>query len=218
MKLKAVIFLVAAAAVACAPAMAKNKPAPKPVVIKGESCEQNMECSWTTLNVSRTAETKASSWLDNKADYAAKNVLDGNPATAWCEGKPDTGKGESLRITFKEPVQITALLISAGYDKNADLFSKNSRVKKATLVLSDRSKYELRFGEHFIDMNDGKSSYQPIKTQSAITNSPQMFTIAANGAKPRKVSWMMLVIDEAVPGWKYKDTCISSIDIIPRAE
>jgi len=75
----------------------------------------------------------------------------------------------------------------------------------------------LRFGEHFIDMNNGKSSYQPLKTKSTITNSPQLFMLVPEGAKPRKVSWIMLVIDEAVPGWKYKDTCISTIDIIPKA-
>ena len=216
MRNRNLLMLFTALLLAAAPAAGKGKTAKaKPVVVEGESCEQNMNCSWPAANISGKAEIKASSVLENSKEYAAARVLDNNPDTAWCEGRPGTGKGESLRITFKNPQAVSAVLVSAGYDKNPDLFAKNSRIKKATLVLSDRTRYELRFSEHFIDMQSGKASYKPLKTRHEQPNSPQLFILAGEGKPAKKVSWMMLIIDEPVQGWKYQDTCMSTFDVIP---
>ena len=197
----------------------------EPTVIRGQSCEQNMACSQPALNVSPIASIRASSVLENKKTYAADNAIDADPEgpddmlygnlnTAWCEGDEDTGEGAFIRIAFDEPVAVSAIRLSAGYDKSADLFAKNSRLKKARLVLSNRAEFVLHFGEHFFDMENGDTSWKPMNTRGTIPNSPQLFRIVPHDAAPVRISWLMLVIEETVPGWKYRDTCISTIDLI----
>ena len=80
--------------------------------------------------------------------YAAANVSDGDPETAW--RVPGTGIGESLTLTFAVPVTVRQVAILPGYAKvdpvdGTDRFLQNRRVRAARLEFSDGSSMEVTF-------------------------------------------------------------------------
>src|SRR5947209_4168727 len=76
----------------------------------------------------RPARTWATSQLTsrNPLRYAAKNAFDGDRQTAWVEGAPGLGEGESLFLEFSKPVEVSGFLVVAGYARNATTLLENS--------------------------------------------------------------------------------------------
>jgi hypothetical protein len=77
-------------------------------------------------------------WTDPKShaeDGSATHTL-----TAWCEGKPDAGIGESLTITFTKPVVVPAVAVAAGVWNSDELFEGNNRPKTLEVLTSDGRK------------------------------------------------------------------------------
>lgn len=66
--------------------------------------------------------------------YPATNAIDGNPATAWAEGVPGNGEGESMHIQLAEYYGIMSIEIMAGYHKREDLYQRNSRPSAVTVT------------------------------------------------------------------------------------
>ena len=68
----------------------------------------------------------ASSYLPigSTASYEPANVLDGDLATAWAEGK---GAGETISFTFDDSYRIGGIVINVGYQKSDELYGANSR-------------------------------------------------------------------------------------------
>jgi hypothetical protein len=56
----------------------------------------------------------ATSVLGGVRDYGPQNLFDGNPATAWCEGAPGTGKGERIEIAFSRPQVVKTIMFMNG--------------------------------------------------------------------------------------------------------
>lgn len=50
------------------------------------------------------------------------------PKTAWCEGKPDEGVGETLTITFARPEQVDNIEIASGVWLTEKLFNANNQI------------------------------------------------------------------------------------------
>jgi len=75
-------------------------------------------------------EVKASSTLAHAADrYAPKNAWDGDPQTAWVEGKADEGIGETLTLLPTEPIAWPAgIAVTMGYARSDATWSENDRV------------------------------------------------------------------------------------------
>ena len=195
--------------------------------LQGQSCEQNLACDMPKSDLSRSARVTATSSLDNSSRYGPRNVIDkspdapsgqywGNPATAWCEGAPGMGLEETVRIDFAQPQPVALLTISAGYEKSLDLYTKNGRLREASLIFSDGSQYRLQFGAHFYDGSTLRQSSSPAGMRYPEMNSPQLFVIADEGQPPKVVDWLELSILKTAAGSKYSDTCISRIEITPR--
>ncbi len=84
----------------------------------------------------------ASSHLENdwnkfQENYLATYLGDDNPSTAWTEGKPDVGLGETVTVehTHLEDASSIRLEIRNGYQKSPSLFTRNARAKDVTLKL-----------------------------------------------------------------------------------
>ena len=77
-------------------------------------------------------------------------------------------------------------MIDNGYQKNADIYAKNSRVSRIDLAFSDgsRKSYELA----------DETGSQTLRLD-----------------RPVKASWVQLTIADIYPGWKYSDTAISRL-------
>jgi len=120
--------------------------------------------------------------------YAPKNVFDGKKTTAWFEGSPGDGIGEWMKITFSESKKMKKIGLIAGYPKTAKLFKQNNRIKAATLIFSNGDTQVLNF-------KDKKEM--------------QYFDIASDS----KTSYVKIVVNSVYRGSKYRDTCITEIDI-----
>jgi hypothetical protein len=63
------------------------------------------------------------------------------------EGVAGSGIGGWIELRFPETVEIHSVSLDIGYDKNADVFHKYNRIKRATLVLSTGEQIELDFAD-----------------------------------------------------------------------
>jgi hypothetical protein len=95
--------------------------------------------SWNRGKSATVTRAKASSTLASKAGaYVAANVIDGDGATAWCEGVAGNGAGEWIEISYPEPAEeycrLQGFAISSGYTKSATTFTANNRLAKITLA------------------------------------------------------------------------------------
>jgi hypothetical protein len=94
-------------------------------------------------------------------------------------------------LQFDSPRTIRGLTIRNGYDKSADIFAKNGRVKDI----------DLRF-----------SSGETIAATLSDQPGPQY--LALN--QPIEAKWIELIIRSVYPGSKYADTAINEISVDTR--
>jgi len=72
----------------------------------------------------------ASSVLTPKDAYHPAYLFDGRLDFGWVEGVDGPGAGESVTVTFDQPVTITAIELWNGYQRSKDHFKKNARAKR----------------------------------------------------------------------------------------
>lgn len=122
------------------------------------------------------------------ATYIPENVIDGNTSTCWVEGVPGYGVNEWIEVKLPKVMKVSKVSILNGYNKPGGSFHKNSRVKKASILLSDDNT------TYNIVLKDSQKfqtfSFPPILTDG-----------------------VMIFIGSVYPGTKWKDTCISEIRV-----
>ncbi|MBX4912786.1 NADase-type glycan-binding domain-containing protein [Rhizobium bangladeshense] len=120
--------------------------------------------------------------------YELDHLSDGRMSTAWVEGAPGDGIGETILMTFSRPTTARKLRLVNGYAKNADIFRKNNRVRTLQLTTSAGEIRTLHLSDN--------TSWQEFALSSA-----------------REIKWLMLKIISVYPGWKYQDTAISELRV-----
>jgi LysM repeat protein len=150
-------------------------------------------------NLTPLATVSASSHLptDHWGQYQSWMATDGALGTAWVEGVAGSGLGEWIELRFPGTVEIHAIRLDIGYDKSADVFYKNNRIKRVTLVFSTGEQIELGFAD--------KRGMQEISLARA--PGPAIETTSVK-----------VVIEEVFPGWKYDDTCLAEIEVWGRTK
>ena len=84
--------------------------------------------------------------------------------------------------------EIRQVAISNGYQKNSDLFAKNSRVREIEVVSSTGLVQKFRLEDR-------------MGTQLLVL------------ARPMKPEWLQIIIKSVYPGSKYTDTAISKLSL-----
>jgi hypothetical protein len=86
--------------------------------------------------------------------YQPGMALDGRRSTGWAVENDRHGVGEWLEIRWPEERTVTRVGIVVGYDKynpsrrdHPDMWTRNNRLKAATLVFSDGSRLRARFSD-----------------------------------------------------------------------
>lgn len=69
-----------------------------------------------------------------KLCHDAAALVDDKAETAWCEGSPGDGKGESITITFAKPETIGILFITPLFAKSFALAEQNNRLASIEIV------------------------------------------------------------------------------------
>jgi len=140
------------------------------------------------------ARVSSSSQLpsDRYGTYGPYAAIDGSPETAWVESVSGPGAGEWIQLTFPGAIELHALGLKVGFDKNADLFAKNNRIKKATLIFSNGEQTRL----HFED-----------------ARGMQEFSLVRAPGPNVETTSIKIIIDEVYPGTTYDDTCLAEIEV-----
>ncbi|MEO8700068.1 MAG: hypothetical protein ABI867_08495 [Kofleriaceae bacterium] len=63
--------------------------------------------------------------------------------SAWCEGKPDEGIGETVTITFAEPTRVDTISIAAGVHRTKGLFAANNQITELE-ISADKKTQKLK--------------------------------------------------------------------------
>jgi hypothetical protein len=116
-------------------------------------------------------------------------LFDGNRGAAWVEGAPGQGIGEWITVEFDAARLVRSIAIDNGYQKNDDIYYKNSRVSRMTLVFSS-----------------GERKILPLKDQFG----QQVFSFD----KPVRARWIQFIIEDVYPGSRYQDTAISKLSVV----
>jgi hypothetical protein len=140
------------------------------------------------------AEVSASSHLpsDRYGTYGPYAAIDGSKETAWVEGTSNSGVGEWIQLTFPGRIELHAVGFDVGFDRDADLFAKNNRVKRATLVFSNGERTT-------VDFEDSRGV--------------QDFAMVRAPGPNLETTFVKLIIDEVYPGTTYDDTCVAEIEV-----
>ena len=96
------------------------------------------ECSWYCGGGQDTNSASSSLMSAHGINYSPNNIHDLDFQTAWIEGVPGYGIGES--ITYHFPPQnprITEIIVVNGYVKSEQAWNDNSRVKKLKMYIGN---------------------------------------------------------------------------------
>jgi hypothetical protein len=113
-------------------------------------------------------------------------LFDGKQATAWVENDPESGLGQTITLDFGRERQVTGFDILNGYSKDEKTWVNNSRVRGATLTLSDGQSFGIELPD-VRDLNRFEFS-RPVSTAS-----------------------IAIRVDTVYRGAKYADTAISEL-------
>lgn len=133
----------------------------------------------------------ASSYLEEPQyglSHGTANLMDGDLSTAWVESAEGQGEGEAITLKLNGTYEVSGFTIYAGYQKNGDIYAKNSRPARITVIFSDGSSQSMELSD---------------------INGPQKITFG----KPVNTSSIRFVIDSVYPGNKYQDTAVSEISL-----
>jgi hypothetical protein len=145
-------------------------------------------------NLSAFAHPRASSALpsDRLGSYQAWSAVDGRAESPWCEGVDGPGTGQWLELLVESPLEATRIRLANGYSYDDELYTRNSRVKRATFIFSSGERLEWLF--------DDTSGWQEVPLARA--PGPNM-----------TISGVTILIEEVYPGSVYDDTCIGEVEI-----
>jgi hypothetical protein len=120
--------------------------------------------------------------------YGVRNLFNSDTSTAWVEGVSGHGIGQWIVVEFDSLRWVKRIVIRNGYQKNSDIFKKNSRVKHLRFVFSQGASIR-------VSLEDRPGSQSIVLDQ------------------PVKSYWVQFIIEDVFPGWKYTDTAISKLSI-----
>lgn len=158
------------------------------------------------VNKDRIKNISVSSQL--KGNYSKENLLDGNFATAWVEGKADNGVNEQIVIDLDD-YKLAAIGIVAGYAKNGQVYWANNRVKKVRIEREvvnggDPTKTSVETEEKLL--KDLSVLETPDKN-----NFFKVLNLVGDYGGYVEVRKVTITILDTYNGTKYNDTCISEI-------
>ena len=157
-------------------------------------------------------DLSVSSTLPDQGDftYAAENLLDGDPATAWAESASGSGEGQRIELDLPPGFRLGCLAMLNGYHKDGRALRNNARADSivCTLMLPEDANWaggrEVSFG---VDLPDSVEA-------AAVNGVPDCMEIIWDTGEPREVDAISLEIIEAHAGATYSDLCVSELLIM----
>lgn len=132
--------------------------------------------------------------------YSGMNLVDGDPATAWCEGVAGTGAGETITLRLDKEQKVFGVVICNGYTADYDLYTNNGMLTRV----------EVDFGNGYLVRGslDGYA-YEGYSTEDLVYSNLNRIELD----EPVMTDTIKITIMEAERGNKYDDTCVSEIAV-----
>lgn len=149
-----------------------------------------------------------SEFVDWTCRYAPGNLMDGDPQTAWVEGKSGYGEGEVVIvpcIDIDKKIQIWA-----GFGKSEKLFNLNSSPKTLKVAIA-LATYETasQYGSNYSDLKILASREVELQKLNGYQNLSKPEYNRSDDESLRYL--LVLQIVNTYPGSKWDDTCISEL-------
>lgn len=145
---------------------------------------------------SAAATSELISGTNSKTVFYAKNIVDGDFATAWQEDAKDGGIDESATLYFDNAKEIYFLKIYPGYLTSEGGFNATSHPTKLDVGLSNGGSYTIEFPTY---------DYYTAR---------RGFVLKLD--KPTLTEYIKLTILDTVDGVEYTDTAISEIEVFSK--
>lgn len=140
--------------------------------------------------------TASSTLIEENYNHDVINIFDDNRDLCWCEGiKDSTGNGEYIEIKFDDRIYVSSINIFNGYSKNEKSFVDNGKVNVVSVSYENGS---TEFQLNKLDWTDVKK---------------REYTDIIKFDNPVYTDFLIIQIKEGAAGEKYKDICISRIEI-----
>ena len=139
-----------------------------------------------------TASASSAFPSDRWGTYHAWSAIDGRLDSPWVEGVAGPGFGEWIMLIFPGAVEVWAIGLDVGYDRDDDIFYANNRIKQATFIFSNGEQITLDFSD---------------------TRGVQMVHLARAPGPNIETTYVQVVIEEVYPGSRYDDTCLGEIEV-----
>jgi hypothetical protein len=118
--------------------------------------------------------------------YGPENLFKSGNGAAWVEGRGGHGIGEWITLEFDELRVVKTIELHTGYQKNADIFAKNGRVRQLRMLFSD--------GE-----------------TTTLTPPDRLDAFSYKLERPVRTYWIKFTIEGVYPGKLYEDTAVSKL-------
>lgn len=135
-----------------------------------------------------TYASATSSLSEYNMTHSPERIFDGDISKAWVEGVNGQGIGESITLYFNREYVLSKVVIHAGYQKNSEIYEKNSRPKELKISFSDGS-------SQVYTLQDINAKQEIILEKAVITK------------------YISFTIQSVYQGNKYEDTVISEIHL-----
>jgi hypothetical protein len=185
------MVLLAFATFGAQPSAAENLPKRRPAPNQGGIC-----ASLSTpagMDKYCVSSVFPSDPVVHRFKYGPESLIDRAVDTAWVEGVPGHGIGQWIVIEFDKLRLVKAIEINNGYNKDADIFDKNNRVKELKVEYSERMK------NSFVLNDTGSAQAIMLPTQ-----------------RPLMAYWIKFTIESVYRGKKieWEDTAISELHVV----
>ena len=149
--------------------------------------------AWAGQEIQASYVSASSVLYEEGYDHSPYNIQDYDPATAWVEGAYGNGIGETLSLGIPAGSIVTGGFILDGYQKNDDLFYKNSAPSRLRFSSGNQTLT--------LDLSSEADTYYGYGGGCYFTFD---YPLISDGE-------ILVEIVDVRPGWKYEDTCISEL-------
>ncbi|NOZ13277.1 MAG: hypothetical protein GXO69_06465 [Acidobacteria bacterium] len=165
--------------------------------------------------------------------YGPQNLFDGNPATCWAEGVPDSGIGQKIQVAVQK-IPDTIYFVN-GYGKSPILFHKNNRLQAIKLICFAAFSIPGHCTERAVELNalkypiektviladrPGKQKFgfpfDRAKLKTFLRHAKTMFLQNHPGPESKNVGQFLLIsfkIRSVYRGSRWNDTCLSELSL-----
>jgi hypothetical protein len=143
------------------------------------------------------------------ARYGKDSMLDGDLRTAWVEGAPGLGIGETITFEPKN-AYITEMAVLNGYVADESRYYENARIKKLRVEIDYKPSGEAHEKHVQKDIILPDRSYKSLKPRYPFSSVDWILEQPQGDAFIEKVK---LTILEVYPGRKFEDTAITELYI-----